>query len=65
MENWIASVVGKMHVYKITQGELAEKLGVTREYVNKILGGTEKPNGAKERITVALNELIEEKNKKE
>lgn len=65
MENWIACVVGKMHVYKISQGDLANKLGVSREYVNKILNGIEKPNGAKERITVALNELIEEKNKKE
>lgn len=58
MESWIAEVVGKMHVHKISQDELAEKVGVRREHINKILNGKLAPKGAKERITTAINELI-------
>ena len=61
LENWIAAVVGKMHVHKIKQSELAEKLGVRRDYLNKILNGFEKPANAKERVTKALDELIASK----
>lgn len=61
MEKWIATVVGKMHLHKITQTEIAAKLGVRREYVNKILNGVESPENAKERITKALDELIASK----
>lgn len=61
MEKWISGVVGKMHVYKITQTELANKIGIRRDYLNKILGGIEKPANAKERIVAALDELIKEK----
>jgi predicted transcriptional regulator len=61
LENWIATVVGKMHVNKITQNALAEKMGIGREYLNKILNGIEKPTNAEERIMKALNELISER----
>ena len=59
MENWIASVVGKMHIHQITQHDLATMLGVSRVYLNKILNGKECPANAKENITNALNKLIE------
>ena len=61
LENWIAEVVGKMHIHKITQVELAEKIGIRRDYLNKILNGFEKPAKAEERIMKALNELISER----
>lgn len=61
MENWIANVVGKMHVNKITQNTLAEKMGISREYLNKILNGIEKPTNVKERVTKALDDLITER----
>lgn len=61
MENWIAAVVGKMHVNKIKQTELAEKMGIRRDYLNKILNGFDNPANAEERITNALDELIAEK----
>lgn len=62
MEKWIANVVGKMHLHKITQTTLAKELGIRREYLNKILNGAEKPANAKERITAALDKLIERGN---
>lgn len=61
MENWIAEVVGKMHVNKIKQTELAEKMGIRRDYLNKILNGFDKPANAEERIMKALDELIAER----
>lgn len=61
MEMWISGVVGKMHVHKVTQTELADKIGIRRDYLNKILGGIEKPANARVRIETALDELIKEK----
>jgi transcriptional regulator with XRE-family HTH domain len=61
MEKWISGVVGKMHVHKVTQTELANKIGIRRDYLNKILGGIEKPSNARMRITAALDELIKQK----
>ncbi|MBR6793375.1 MAG: hypothetical protein IKM48_03325 [Clostridia bacterium] len=39
MENWIADVVGKMHIHKVSQTELAERCGRSRENINRILNG--------------------------
>lgn len=61
MEKWTAEAVGKMHVYGISQAELAEKLGVGRTYLNKILNCKEAPANAKERVIGALDELIKGK----
>ncbi len=58
MDNWIAVVVGKMHIYRITQIELAKHMGVTNDYISLILRGKKTPKGAEERITKALDELI-------
>lgn len=61
MENWIATVVGKMHLHKITQIDLAAVLGIRRDYLNKILNGKECPANAKANITAALDKLIKDK----
>ena len=61
LEKWIAEVVGLMHIHGISQTELAERLGVCRNYVNKLLNEKETPKGAEERIKKALGELIAEK----
>lgn len=58
MEQWIAGVVGKMHINKITQSQLAEKLGVTNDYVWMILNGKKTPKDAEQRITKAIDEII-------
>lgn len=64
MENWIATVVGKMHLHKIKQDDLAAYLGISREHLNRILNGKEHPTNAKANITNALNELIESRKEK-
>lgn len=61
MEVWIANVVGKMHVNKISNIELAKKLNVTPQYISELLNGKKSPKGAEERITAAVEEIIAEK----
>ena len=47
MEQWIEIAIGKMHVNKITQSDLASEIGIRRDYLNKILNGNISPKGAK------------------
>lgn len=61
MEQWIGNIVGKMHINKITQTQLANKLGVTSDYIWMILNGKKSPKGIEERIAVAIDEIIAEK----
>ena len=61
LDKWIAEVVGLMHIHGISQTELAEKVGVLRPHINRILNGKETPKGAEERIKKALGELIAKK----
>ena len=61
MEKWIGEAVGVMHVNRIKQGQVADKLGVTNDYVNMILNGKKTPKGAEERIMGAIAEIISER----
>ncbi len=58
---WTAEVVGQMHIHNITQQELAEELGCTREYVNIILNGKRSPAGIEEKVRVALHNAVSKK----
>lgn len=58
---WTASLVGKMHIWNITQKALAAKMEVTPEYVSVVLKGHRTPKNARERFNHALDELIREK----
>lgn len=58
MEQWIEIAIGKMHVNKITQSDLASEIGIRRDYLNKILNGNISPKGAKERVLDAIEEIV-------
>lgn len=58
---WTGSIVGKMHAEKIEHRQLAERMGVTPEYVSMVLNGKREPAGAEVRFNAALDELIAEK----
>ena len=58
MEHWIADVVGKMHINKITQSQLAKKMGVTNDYVWMILNGKKSPKDAENRINSAIDSIL-------
>ena len=58
MEHWIAEVVGKMHINKITQSQLAKKMGVTNDYIWMILNGKKSPKDAESRINSAIDSIL-------
>ena len=56
---WTVELVGQMHKYKITKKQLAEKLGVTPEYLSMVINGHRSPAGAEEKFRAALDELVQ------
>ena len=58
MESWIADVIGKMHIHKITTTALAEYMGMNRCHISRVLNGSLHPNGTAEKITTAVDEMI-------
>lgn len=64
MESWIDKAVVDMHKHRITQTEVAQKYGCTREFINKVLNRKKKaPIDADKRVITAINQIIEERNK--
>lgn len=63
MDKWIGEAIFKMRSNKITQEQVASKMGVGREYINKILTGKKDftPKRAEERIMAAIDEIIAER----
>lgn len=55
---WIAEIIGEMHIKKVTGRQLAEQLQVTPEYVSMVLNGHRSPEGAEERFRNALRDLL-------
>ena len=58
MEPWIAEVIGKMHVHKITTTALAEYMGMNRSHISRVLNGSLHPRGTGEKISAAVDEMI-------
>ena len=61
-KNWTGNLVGLLHNNKISKTQLADELGVTREYVSMVLNGHREPEKAEEKFTAAVNRIIERKN---
>lgn len=57
-KNWTGDLVGLMHVHKISKKQLADHIGVTREYVSLVLNGHREPKGAEEQFKAAVDEII-------
>ena len=62
LAQWIGEIVGQMHNNKISKSQLAEHMGVSREYVSMILNGHRDPAGAESRFRDAVSEIIAHKN---
>lgn len=63
MEQWRGKCFGKMHIHGISQSELAEEIGIRRDYLCKVLNGKENPKGARERIEEAIKKIIDRRKK--
>lgn len=55
---WTGQARSKMHLHGISQGDLAEVMGVTEQYISAIFNGKKTPKGAKERVNNALDIMI-------
>lgn len=58
---WTGELIGKMHNAKVSQSDLASKLGITNRYVCMVLNGKRSPKDAEQRFTAALDEIIKER----
>ena len=63
IEVWAANLKAKMFLFSIKDSDIADKLGVSRQYVNMVIRGKRSPkaNVTRESIEAALNELIAER----
>lgn len=62
-KKWTGNLVGLMHEYDVTQNQLADELGYTREYVSMVLHGRRNPEGAEAKFKDALARIIEARKK--
>ena len=51
--------MGRMHRHRVKITQIAQEMGVTREYLSMILNGHREPMGIAERMNEALNSVIE------
>ena len=56
-EAWTGEIVGLLHINGLTQADLAEEMGVTKEYISMLLNGKKSANGAEERMKAAIQKL--------
>ena len=59
LAQWIGDFVGRMHRYRVTITQIAQEMGVTREYLSMILNGHREPTGIDKRMNEALDNLIQ------
>lgn len=64
IERWTGRVIGEMHNCEITFDELANELGVTKNYISMILNCKRKPKDIKSKIENAVKVIKERKTKK-
>lgn len=57
LDNWIADVVGRMHVAGITGQQLAKECGYNPAYLSMVLHGNKGNEQTRERICAALERL--------
>ena len=60
LDKWTGEVVGTMHIYGISNKELAKQMNVTPQYVSTVLNCKRRPQEIEFRMRQALNELLKE-----
>lgn len=60
-EPWTGELVGIMHNHNITASDIAEVLGVSKQYVSMCLNGLRKPPNIQERLEGAVKVIIRQR----
>lgn len=58
LAQWTGDFVGRMHRHRVTITQIAQEMGVTREYISMILNGHREPQGIEQRLNDALDSVI-------
>ena len=61
LAQWLGDFVGQMHRHRVSITQIAQEMGVTREYLSAILNGHREPAGIKARLYAALNSIVEKR----
>ena len=59
LAQWIGDFVGRMHRHRVTITQIAQEMGITREYLSMILNGHREPPDIEKRLNDALDSVIE------
>lgn len=62
---WTAVIIGQLHLNGITAKELAEEAEWHPKYLSRVLNGVVNPAGAEEKLTAALQRIIDRRNTQE
>ena len=62
-EAWTGHLIGEMHNKRITYDDLAAEMGVTKPYISMILNGRRNPAGIQEKMTQAVEQISQKRNK--
>lgn len=57
-ENWIANIVGLMHINKVKQTELARELGISPQFLCSVLGGKRTSKRVQESAADAISDIV-------
>lgn len=57
-ENWIANIVGLMHINKVKQTELARELGISPQFLCSVLAGKRASKRVKECAADAISSIV-------
>jgi predicted secreted protein len=58
---WTGRIVGELHNNRITLKELAKEVGWHDKYLSQVINAENPPKGAEQKLTEAMNRLIEKK----
>lgn len=61
LAQWMEAFFGKKHAYKVKDAEIAAEVGWHPKYLSAVLNGHRSPKGAEEKLTAALDRIIERK----
>lgn len=58
---WTAQIIGQMHLNGVTAKDLANEVGWNPKYLSQVLNSRVTPRNAEEKLSAALNRIIERK----
>lgn len=56
---WTGELVGRMHMARVSKRDLANELGITPEYVGRVLNGKDAPKDAETKFNEAFRKIVE------